>query len=381
MTMNITLRTRELPDGNESIYLDYYDNGKRYYEYLSLYLVPGRSADVKRLNQATKEKANEILAQRILTGQRPEDTLCADNEGGDWFFMDWMKMYADRISKDATNSKALISQTNRVVTIVGVALKEIRKSHILMEDFDEKVCAKVIDYIKNKFETKGYGGNNRLSTGALKTYFRRLATILNQAVREDVLEINPFHRLDIELNDDPTEYPIYLTKEELQRFIDTPTRLTESKRAFVFACLTGLRMGDIYRLKWSHIKNFETAPTIVLEQQKTKVSVSIPLSAKAVEWLPVKPNIPIDTHVFYLPTEDALRGGVQRHAKKAGIEKDICFHTSRHTFGTMLIAAGIELATVSKLMGHTTVKTTQIYADVLDSTKIEAVNRFNGLFG
>ena len=379
--MNITLRTRELPDGNESIYLDYYDNGKRYYEYLCLYIVPGRGADVKRLNQATREKANEILAQRILAGQRPEQALSADNEGGEWFAIDWLKMYAERISKDIENSDSLIFQTKRVVEIVEMALKSIRKSHIQMEVFDEKVCAKVIDFMQNKFETKGHNGNNRLSIGALKTYIRRLTTILNHAVREDVLEFNPIHRLDIELNDDSPEYPVYLTKDELHRFMETPTQLTESKRAFVFSCLTGLRMSDIYNLKWSHIKNFETAPAIVLVQQKTKVSVSIPLSTKALEWLPLKPDTTVDTHVFYLPTADALRTGVQRHAKKAGIEKDICFHTARHTFATMLIAAGVELATVSRLMGHTTIKTTQIYADVLDSTKIEAVNRFNGLFG
>lgn len=377
--MKITLRTRPLPDGNESIYLDYYDNGTRYYEYLSLYIVPGRGPKIKRLNDATKQKANEILAQRILAGERPAQAVSSD-EGQERLMIDWMEEHIAKLNEDPGFSDSLKFQTKTLVNIVVAALKHMRKSRLPIADLDEKLCVRIVDFIQNKYETKTNYGKTRYSASSVKTYIRRFATMLNQAVREDVIEFNPMHRADIKCEKNEILPPVFLTKDELQAFIDTPAQLTETKRAFVFACFTGLRMSDIYALKWSHIKQTDAGATIVINQKKTKIDVRIPLSPKAMSWLPPRPNCTVDIHVFHLPTADALRTGVQRHAKKAGIEKEICFHTSRHTFATMLVAAGVELATVSQLLGHTSVKTTQIYAEVLDSAKINAVNRFNGLF-
>ncbi len=71
---------------------------------------------------------------------------------------------------------------------------------------------------------------------------------------------------------------------------------------------------------------------------------------------------------------------IKEWAKKAGIEKNLSFHTSRHTFATMMLTLGVDLYTVSKLLGHSNVKTTQIYAKIVDSKKVKAVHLLDNVF-
>ena len=84
-----------------------------------------------------------------------------------------------------------------------------------------------------------------------------------------------------------------------------------------------------------------------------------------------------DGKVFHLPNKTWLRGALQRIMKAAGIDKPITFHSSRHTFATMMLTTGSDISIVSKLLGHRSVTTTQSYADVVMDSKIESVNRLN----
>ncbi len=112
---------------------------------------------------------------------------------------------------------------------------------------------------------------------------------------------------------------------------------------------------------------------IRLDQKKTEKQVVIPLGKKAQEWLPERGNATDDDKVFDLPERTTCRTRVKALAKRAGIDKDVNFHTSRHTFATLALAAGTDLYTVSKLLGHRNIKTTQRYAEVLMDTKLKAV--------
>jgi site-specific recombinase XerD len=100
------------------------------------------------------------------------------------------------------------------------------------------------------------------------------------------------------------------------------------------------------------------------------------------KWLPERKWAGDNDYIFNkLPVNaSSLNVSVKRMAKQAGIEKDICFHVSRHTFATTLLTLGADLYTTSKLLGHADLKTTQIYAEIVNKKKDEAVNRLSGLF-
>ena len=200
---------------------------------------------------------------------------------------------------------------------------------------------------------------------------------LNVAVSENLIAKNPCKELSSD--DKPKQRQgerEYLTMEELKILIDTPCDQTEqlTKNAFLFSCFTGLRYIDIEQLKWKNIVKIDDDNyQIQLNQQKTKNLVVIPLADNAIRWLPDF-NGNKDDHVFDIDNYYNLQLRLKRIIQRTGLTKKITFHVGRHTYATLLLYYGADLYTVSKLLGHKSVKTTQIYAKVMDETKRVAVN-------
>ena len=116
--------------------------------------------------------------------------------------------------------------------------------------------------------------------------------------------------------------------------------------------------------------------------QITTTPIYLPLSRHAVRWLPERNGAEDGLHVFAgLPAEPNINKVLAKWMATAGINKKITYHTSRHTFATMMLTLGADLYTTSKLLGHANVKTTQIYAKIVDSKKVEAVNLVDNVFG
>jgi integrase len=151
--------------------------------------------------------------------------------------------------------------------------------------------------------------------------------------------------------------------------------------AFGFSSMTGLRLGDIQRLRWGDIKPMGKGWAVSIVQHKTGVPVTVPLNDLALSLLPLRPDND-DENVFHLPT---MSGNVTKYVRsirdKAGITgKELTFHCSRHTAATLAISAGAELYSVSKILGHRNLVSTQVYAKVNLEKKMEAVNLTNGVF-
>ena len=118
---------------------------------------------------------------------------------------------------------------------------------------------------------------------------------------------------------------------------------------------------------------------VEIYQQKTSEPLYLPLSDAAVKNLP--PRADREEFVFTLPSHGIVNKHIHRWTEAAGItDRNITFHTARHTFATLNLTAGVDLYTVSKLLGHTEIRTTQIYAEVVNSAKIEAVNKVSDIF-
>ena len=105
----------------------------------------------------------------------------------------------------------------------------------------------------------------------------------------------------------------------------------------------------------------------------------MPLSELALRWLPERENARDTDNVFNIPSKQFANIVLGKWVDDAGVTKHITFHTARHTFATMELTAGADLYTTSKLLGHSNVTTTQIYAKIVDKKKVDAVNLLNNL--
>ena len=230
-----------------------------------------------------------------------------------------------------------------------------------------------LDYLTSDGTNK-YGG--KLSSETVYTYFTVFSILMNKAVRLDLITSNPFHKLSqSEKPQRRTKKKEYLTLEEVQKLADTPCDDWRVKHAFLFCCFTGLRYIDVSRLKWKHIvKVGANEYQIEVMQQKTKEPVYVPLSENARKWLPEQGINGRENYVFQFRDRSIIYDYLDKWAKAAGIEKHVTFHVSRHTCATLLLYFGADIYTVSKILGHTSIQTTQIYAKVADEMKRTAVN-------
>jgi len=142
------------------------------------------------------------------------------------------------------------------------------------------------------------------------------------------------------------------------------------KRAFLFSCFTGLRLSDIEALTWDRIRDSGKGMQVESTQIKTGKAVYVPLSSNALAQLPERGR----GRVFNLPVRYTMGEILANWVKRAGITKHITYHCSRHTYATLLLTYGANLYTVSSLLGHTDISTTQIYARIVDENKRKTVD-------
>ena len=114
--------------------------------------------------------------------------------------------------------------------------------------------------------------------------------------------------------------------------------------------------------------------------QKTKDPIYVPLSEQAMKWMPERGDKAAEDKIFAIPRVEYVNPGLAKWAEQAGLKKHVTFHTARHTFATMMLTLGADLYTVSKLLGHSDVKVTQVYAKIVNQKKNDAVNLVNSVF-
>ena len=383
--MKITIRTRALKAGNRSIYLDFYDKGERWSEYLNLFLVPDDVPDAKRLNEASMAKANEIKSRRLL-GIEGYETDTDDGKSillPKRIFADWLDEYIEGIRRNPSYSLGTYRNYRSTVNIIKEYLQYRRRPRYLMSKIDKKFIAGLLDFMKNTYRNmKSPDKPKAMSQRTLHLHQTTLVRMLNMAVKEGVMNNNPFYALG--KHERITKQQVerdYLTKEELLALAEAPTTNETTKRAFLFCCFTGLRYSDVSTLTWRDIKQVDSGLVVSIRaMQKTGKQIIIPLNQSALKWLPDRGGCKPGQKVFDMTCISACNKCLKKSAAAAGIEKNVSYHTSRHTFATLSLAAGGDLHTVSKLLGHSDIHTTQIYADVVMETKIEAVSRISGYF-
>lgn len=186
-----------------------------------------------------------------------------------------------------------------------------------------------------------------------------------------MLPTNPAYRIkSIKLLDTQREF---LTLEELQNLAKTPFQYEDLRRAALFSALTGLRFSDVEKLIWSEIRHSEEQGYYIrFKQKKTKGAETLPISDDAFSLLDERDD---DRAKVFPNLEYWQCAFLSGWTKNAGINRKITFHCFRHTFATLQITLGTDIYTVSKLLGHKNLQTTQVYAKIIDEKKREAVNR------
>ncbi len=165
----------------------------------------------------------------------------------------------------------------------------------------------------------------------------------------------------------------FLTVEELNTLATTPCDRAELKRAALFSALTGLRHCDIQKLQWKEIAINGDQSRLNFTQQKTKGVEYMPISQQALQLCGIRGKSS-DLVFDGLPDPAWISNPLKRWIIAAGITKKITFHCFRHTYATLQLSGGTDIYTVSKMLGHTDVKTTQIYAKVVDEKKQKAAS-------
>jgi integrase len=147
------------------------------------------------------------------------------------------------------------------------------------------------------------------------------------------------------------------------------------KRAALFSCLTGIRFCDIEKMTWSEVERVDGQGWIVrFTQRKTGGVETMPVSDQAAGFMGERRG-PCDLVFYGLNYSAASNRVLARWIRSAGISKKITFHCFRHTFATLQLSLGTDIYTVSKMLGHRDLKTTQVYARIIDQTKREAAGR------
>ena len=223
----------------------------------------------------------------------------------------------------------------------------------------------------------------RLNDGNISLYLDMYHKGARKKEGRPLIDRNPFKLLDAkEKPQKNSSIREFLTIEEVKQLMATPCRYDIVKRAFLFSCFTGLRYSDIKSLLWSEIRKAADGRTLFLEhpQVKTRKIVTVPLSEEALKWMPKQQKD--KEHVFHQMqiTSTTVEVILGEWMKEAGIEKHITYHCSRHTAATMLLTLGADLYTVSKILGHSSVKMTEVYAKIVDKKKLETVNLVNNMF-
>lgn len=367
--MKIQLKKKKLNTGKYSLYIEYYkghvlnEKGKtthlREFEYLKQYLyMSPKNALEKRENEETLLRAEQILSIRR-----------AEYAQGKYGIKDRTKdklnflSYYEKLKEERYETKGNYDSWDAAQNHLENYCKN---KHVTFEDVDEEFVVGYKKYLNKKAKTKS---NTLLSQNSKYSYFNKFKAALRQAFEDGYTSRNYATSVKgFAMGETMREY---LTHEELQNLVKAECKHQMLKNAFIFSCLTGLRWSDINKLTWSEVRDEEDGSRLIFQQKKTAAQEYQYLSEQARSILGTRKQD--SARVFQgLKYGAHFNAELLRWCMRAGITKHITFHSARHTHAVLLLENGADIYTVSKILGHKEIRTTQIYAKIVDKKKKEA---------
>lgn len=317
---------------------------------------------------AIDKKSVKLLVNNFLNEEYPltlvqfkERLIASNHTSNEKSFTDYILEYLDenKVKFKAETWFGYKSQISKILKF---------KKRICFSDITEKFINEYRQYMLYTL------GNNENTAGKS---LRVLRTFVNISIRFGYIKSNPFQYISIKKVDGKRDF---LSIEELNKLTDYYLENNRLKPIdkdilgyFLFACYTGLRYSDLKTFSKDSLVN----DSIHLRMHKTGYLVNIPLSTKAKMFIPDTPSN--NNRVFRIYCNKVTNKVLKKTGVQLGLNKNLTCHVARHTFATVSISLGIPIEVVSKLLGHTSIRTTQVYAKIVDTVKIKEMQKWNNL--
>jgi integrase len=384
--MKVTLREKKLEHNRHSLYLDFYppvtvDGRETRREFLRLYVFAKPKDEIEREhNKETRLLGKNIAAKRQLELQaNPHGFISPRTRQRDFlnFFRDVMQKKTTGKSQsnlenwqciehyltDYCGGKCTFAQINR-------AFVEGFRTYLLnCLPYKQKMTRLLNE------KSRGKSKKEKLSPNSARSFFERFCAVVNEAHKQKLLSDNP--TIDVDRIKAVTPHREFLLLEELRRLAATPCASVpdDLRRAALFSALTGLRHSDIETLLWGEVRHSKAdGDFLYFDIEKTGEPSVLPISDEARELLGERGRA--DEKVFpalrYCTMTNIY---IERWTRAAGIERRITFHAFRRTFATGQVTLGTDLYVVQRMLGHSDIRQTQIYAHLVDAKKREAAGK------
>jgi integrase/recombinase XerD len=326
-----------------------------------------KAADYNLLIEQARAQVNDILIKYRLSARDLTPHLLRaefNNPSRYLEFTEWMR-------KEIKDRKGMISGSTTIMHYSILSCLEKFQEHVLFSEIDIRFLERFEKHLK-------LHEKNKVDTISKK--MRVLRLYLNRARRNKIIREDPFSGFRIKKGKGRL---IYLEEHELMKLVDlygremAPRNMKKVLRYFLFACLTGLRISDIKRLKYENIIN---DIIVIIPQKKINTdheTVTIPLCRSAKKILQEDGPLRIRGKIFETYCDPVTNRYLKDIAKLKGIPKNITFHSARHTFATLFLEKTNDLATLQKLLGHASITQTMIYAHVSEVKKREQIRVFD----
>lgn len=361
---NTPLHIYERQDkGKVLFYLTYTINGQRKKERLPIPPIPAGD------RYALEEARAVAASHRYNRMKQLKEGWTGISIASDLLLSDWLRLVGQRAEQ--RKREGVHRHTwGRTIADTARIIEQWRGNRVLLSQIDKAFLLDFVLHLR-------HGLSRPLAESTIAKRFDCLAFALKEATREGLIATNPCTLLQRgERPHAPASTRAFLTADELHRLIATPAPDDRTRNIYLFACFTGLRISDLLTLRWDNIERDGDRLTLRIRQHKTQQPITIPLSTAARQFLPPPTgDLVFADHI----TEQAMNNQLKRWARSAGINKRLTLHTARHTFATLLLSQGVDIYTTSKLLGHSNVSVTQIYAKVVDKQKEAAIDTLDNL--
>ncbi|MFM2203082.1 MAG: hypothetical protein RLZZ605_46 [Bacteroidota bacterium] len=371
-------RTNKLISTNIKVKLDFWDESNK--------RVKKGFPNSARANQIISKKLNEVQESVLIMDSQNKDLSSVSfkplpDKDQKISFTKYFNSYIEKLEINKS-----FGTRDRARTVLAKLMEYSKLNDISFQEIDLDFLNRYDTYLKIKL-------NNKVNT--VHSNFRLIRQMFIQAVKEDLIPIgaNPFTKFQLKQEKSERQY---LLEAEIKRIselnLSVDKRINDVRNIFVFACFSGgIRIADLMQMRWS---NF-TGTHLIFTTDKTKAQLNIKLPKKSLQILnELKPRTGENISNYIFPF---LRNGLKdenlhveiknktafcnKHLKQiatlAKIDKNLSTHIARHSFATVALTKGISIDKVSKLLSHTSLKTTQIYAKILNKDLDKAMEAFD----
>lgn len=357
--------------GAALVQIEAYLNGRKIYLTTNVYLRPEEwDHDTSQVVQHPQANdLNAMLYEKILELQQVEISYW--RKGVSPSLLDLKNAVKHHVTADITFlnfARNSVEQSNR---------REGTKQNIYatmhrMKNFRGDVEIRDVNY-KYLTDFEAYLRSLGLKVNSVGKHLRNVRTLINEAINQGYMNLNDYPFRKFKIQKEKPEHRV-LTQKELSKLESVALKGKMRQRvldSFLFCCYSGLRFSDYKLLTDDNILSLKGNKWLSLRTQKTNIKQKIPIyllfEGKALNLIGKYDSLEAMNKI-------GCNADVNRILKditcKAGIAKRVTFHTARHTFATLLLGQSIPITTIQRLLGHTSVKTTQIYSEVLDDTLI-----------